>query len=568
MADSAAKDILDELAQLAMQRSGFEAMWQQVARVAAPEAASFEGSPIVGNSGSISLPQTPIAARRSKDIYDVTAINAVDRLASGIEALVCPQSEYWHGYGISSFTQQKPSHTEAQWLESQRNLVFQLRYDADTGFVPTIQSAIRRTIAFGNAFFMVEEGFDDTAMLRYSYLPLNECFGAENRYGIMDKFVRYYTRTARQAAQEWGDRLPAKIMKAANDPKESERPFRFVQMIAPKAEFTAGGSPFQFRSVHVAEDDRVIVGTRNFYEFPIIDFRWLPEPGQFWGEGPVMRVLAEIQSANVLAKNELLASQQAVRPPLLVANAGVMNRPNTNPDAINLGGLNPAGQEMIKPLNVGQRLDFNTMILEAKKAAIRESLYLNLFQLLVQNPQMSATEALIRANEKAELLGPAGSRFQGGLSRMVERERAILARRGLYDKGSFYATPRTLQNNWQSSFPGARRVVPQMTSPLDRIRRAKEGEGIARLLEMAAPLAQVEPEVLDNIDGDATLRQMQEILGAPVSIMRSPEARDERRAARQQAQQMAQNAAIAETLASASAQGTKALAGAKEAGVL
>ena len=561
MADKAADDHMERLSQLAAGRSSFEQVWRQVARVAAPDAVDFAGSGTLGATGIRHNQHQPLAAHRSKQIYDVTAINAVDRLASGIEALVAPQAEYWHGLEVTNWARRvgsKATDEEKAWLEAQRNLMFTLRYDADSGFVPAFQTAIRRTIAFGNAFVWLDESFDEFSMFRYQHIPLAECYIATDAQDIMTTWYRYYSLTAEQAKGFFKEKLSPQIARAAESPVDKDKQFRFARCIHPSADYNEGSSPFAYKSVHVDCENRSIVGTRGFFEMPVIDFRWLPEKGPY-GEGPVMRVLSEIQSANQLAKNELIASEQSVRPALLVANAGVMNRPNTNPGAINFGGMNPNGQELIKPLNIGGRLDFATMVLEAKKNAIKESLYINLFQLLVQNPQMSATEALIRANEKAELLGPAGSRLQGGLSRMIRRELGILARRGLYDADSVYAKPRSV---------GAGRVTVDFTSPLDRLRRAKEGEGISRLLEMVAPIAQVDPSIVDNFDGDETVRQLRDILGAPVSILRRPEDVQRIRQGRQEQQAATQNAAIAEQLAAASAQGTKALAGAKEAGAL
>lgn len=558
MVDRAADDHISELTQLITGRSHFDAVWRQVSRVAAPDAQEFSVMGGASPSSIAGLPQTPVAAIRSKEVYDVTAINSVDRLASGIEALVSPQSEYWHGYKVKSIRQSRHTDVEKLWFQELRNFMFEERYDADSGFVAANQTMIRRCITFGNAFMWVNEGFDSTAILRYSYLPLPECYIAVNQHDVMDKFYRFYELTARQAVDKFKGQCPAEIVRAAANPRESERKFRFVQCIHPSSDYNEGRSPFAFKSTHVAYDQRKVVGTRGYYEMPVIDFRWLPEGGPY-GEGPVMKVLAEIQSANELARNELLASQQATKPPLLVANAGVMNRPNYKPGSLTYGGISPSGQRLVEPLFSGQRLDFATMVLEAKKNAIRESMYLNLFALLVQNPQMSATEALIRANEKAELLGPAGSRFQAGYSRMINRELGIMSRRGLFDADSQFRVPDSLQQG---------KLNVQFTSPLDRLRRAKEGEGIARMLELIAPIAQVDPEIVDNIDGDATLRQMRDILGAPVDVLRTPEAVAERRAQRAETQAQMANAQIAAEYAKAGAQGSAALVNAQEAGAL
>lgn len=562
MADRLADDVISRLASLQMARSGFERAWWQVRAVAAPEAMAFQRANSLGLMKG--MPKRASAAEASKVLFDSTAINAVDRLASGIEALVTPQSEYWHGLGITDFTREELTDAEQWWLERQRNLMFKVRYDADTGFVAAMQTAYRRVVAFGNAFMFVDEDmlYRTRAITNYRLLPLAECYVATDHLDIVNTFYRHYMLTAEQAAGKFREKTPKKVLEAANNLKDKDKEFVFVQCIHPRDDFghfSDGVNHSQWASFHIFEEDRSIIRNSGYFEFPVIDFRWLPEPGNTYGEGPAMKCVADIQSLQQMAKNEMMAGEQAVRPSLLVANAGVMNRPDARPGGITFGGINPNGQRMVEPLFSGQRLDFHTMVIEAKRQQVKESFFLNLFQLLVKNPQMTAHEAMIRAGEKGELLGPAGSRFQQSLSRMIDRETGILTRRGLYDEDSAYRVPDSLQG---------KDVTAQMTSPLDRLRRAKEGEGILRVLEVASPLAQVDPTVLDNIDPDTTFRQLRDIFGAPVNIIRDPKAVEKIRADRAQQQAMANNAAIAEQMAKASKQGTDALAGMKEAGAL
>lgn len=551
-------DVIDRLAQLSADRTGFEAVWDQVDAVAATQTNPYAGY----NKGMLggSIPAIPNAAIRSKKLYDSTGANAVDRLASGIEALVIPQSERWHDLKPQGIQRRQNTYKEKLWLEDQRNFLFETRYDADSGWVNAAQSGIRGCVAHGNGFLFVEEGWHPTALIDYRFMPLRESYGTQDHRGVMNGYFRYFAYTAEQAAARYGEKAPPKVKEYAKSATMKDQRFSFVQAIQQRGDFTRiGHSEARWISIHIEVDSKVVCEEKSFFEFPIVDFRWIGDGSQFWGEGPVMKCLSDIQSLQVMARNELIAGEQAVRPPMLTANMGVLNRLNQSPGASNLGGLNAQGQEMVKPMFPGQRLDFATMVLEAKRNHVKESMYLNLFALLVQNPQMSATEALIRNNEKGELLGPAGSRFQQSLSRMIDRELNILARKGMYDAKSYFRVPPGFQG---------KKIVPQMASALDRLRRAKEGEGIIRVLETVAPLAQADPSVVDEIHTSKTLRNLREIFGAPVDMLRDPEDVAQRQQARAQAQAQAQSAAAAKDMAAASKQGTDALAGMKEAGFI
>jgi hypothetical protein len=553
-------DVINRLASLATNRLDYEWAWKQVARVAAPDAGDFS-TRISGASVSSGKFLMATAARRSKDIYDSTAVTAVDRLASGLEALIIPQSEYWHSFEILSLSREEATYREKLWMQRLRNLVFKVRYDADSGWIAGSQTCFRRLVAFGNAFMWVEDGVGRKSLVRYRYIPLDECFVDEDHLGQIDTFYRDYSLTARQAVQKFGNKASEIIQKCAENPKEQDRRFGFVQCVQPRGDFglpSEGVMRTPWASLHVEVESRRVVRESGFFEFPVVDFRWLPEPGRIYGEGPVMKCLADIQSLNLMAKNELTASQQAIDPPLLVANAGVMNRPNSNPGAINYGGMSPTGQELVKPMFTGQRLDFATLVLEAKRNQVKESMYINLFALLVQNPQMTATEALIRANEKGELLGPAGSRIQQGLSHLVDRELDILARRGLYAPGSAFVPPTRLQGL---------EIGPQFTGPLSRLRQTKEVEGTIRTLQVMAPLAQIKPEVVDNFDEDRMARGLGERLGMPIDFLRPFEAVQQIRQVRSNQQAFAQAAAIAKDASSAGKQSSEALVNIQQMGL-
>jgi hypothetical protein len=255
-----------------------------------------------------------------------------------------------------------------------------------------------------------------------------------------------------------------------------------------------------------------------------------------------MRVLADVQSLNLMAKNELIASQQQIDPPLLVARNGVMNKPDTNPGATIVGGIDAQGRRMVEPLDLHQRVDLAQAVINAKRQNLRESLYINLFANLQETQSRSATDALIKANEKGELLGPAGSRIQESLSRLVERELGILVRFGLLDKNSVFKLPRSLQG---------RELGAKFNSPLDRLRRAKEAEAVIRTLQIVGPIGQFAPEIWDNYDGDETVRGVADVLGQPRRFFRTKEEVDAKR--QQRAEQEAQMQQLAATQATAEA---------------
>jgi hypothetical protein len=59
-------------------------------------------------------------------------------------------------------------------------------------------------------------------------------------------------------------------------------------------------------------------------------------------------------------------------------------------------------------------------------------------------------------------------------------------------------------------------------SPIAREQRSTEAQGLLRLMEIAAPLARVQPDLTDNIDGDAALRHLWTLFSQPQALLRDP----------------------------------------------
>jgi hypothetical protein len=148
-------------------------------------------------------------------------------------------------------------------------------------------------------------------------------------------------------------------------------------------------------------------------------------------------------------------------------------------------------------------------MIERRQKAINEAFLVTLTQVLVAIPRMTAAEAMLRSQEKARLLAPTMGRQQSEfLGPMVERELDLLDQMG-----------------WLPPMPAVLKeagglVDVEYTSPLNKAQRAEEGLAIVRTIESATTLAQVDPTIMFNFDGDAIVRELAEINGVPEKLLR------------------------------------------------
>ena len=551
-----AEDLVDRAQCMSSDRINWVNVWIDIARLVIPTE-SVETAfnyMMLGGAGSTSGPGGvsatvrsgaqwgPNSTSRVKAVYDNTGMMACDRLASGMESLVTPQSEKWHGLTVADILHDRTTDEENIYLERLRNFQFTLRYDPRAGFIPSHQKAMRSCVAFGTGVIFIEQDDQkprpgDTAAcpMRYQYCPLTENLLATNDYGTVDTNFRVRRFTVKQLVMKFGLKALSTKTQQAWDNQEYDYVVPVLHAVCPRQEMgssnlvgTLKGSTIA--SYYVELDNKWLITDGGFHEFPFAVYHWLQQDNGPYAESPVMLALSEIKSLQLMGKSELRAFGQWTDPPLGMPNDGVMNRPNLNPRAINPGAVGPDGSLRVRPLLTAQNPDFAEKVMEVRRSAVKETLYINLFQTLIKNPEMTATEAMIRSNEKGELLGPAGGKIQAALSNMIDRELAILTRRGIFRPNSPLAAPPTLQG-----LP----ITVRMSSPLDRMRRANEGVGTTQLLNVALPMVKVQPQILDNFDLDKTVRLLREIFGAPAEVIVTEAIMAQKRQATMQKQQMA-----------------------------
>lgn len=558
--DSRARDVLSRQSEMETERSHYEPVWETVAEFCDPDAPNVFSS---RTSRSIDS-QPERSERRGSRVYANTINSAGNRLAAGLESLIIPQSEKWHGLSTAAMNDEETDE-EKEWAESLRDFLFSLRYSANSNFVPATQACLRNVVRYGPAYLYAEEGFGGT-LIRYASIPVVEGFLSRNRWGQVDTFHRRYERTARQAAQILGyEKLPPKIKMLVDDPAKCETKISLIQCIKPRDErhmYNTGGTydylDTAFVSYHVIEEEAVIVKESGFRTFPVATFNWRRYEGDPYGISPTIEALTTVREENAVRRSGLRALQQ-VTDPATATKARLDYVPVLNPGENYPGLIADNGQPLIAPINTGQNPTFAFDYAATRADEIRDMMFVNLFQTLVQNPQMTATEALIRQEEKGALLGPSGSIIQAGFATNLDRELGILEDKGLYDQDSRFLPPQTL---------AGKAVRPTFTSPLDILRRSAEARDTIQVVTTAAQMAQFDPSVMDNIDGDEAIKVVQSAGRSPQRIFRRPDEVAGMRDARAKAQQAQAGAAAMAAAGKVAKDAVPAAVQARDSGLL
>lgn len=554
--ESLVKKIKARYEMMVSDRWRLEAIWRDVTALAYPAGPRWEDMESRGGRTYDPVFQESKVARRGRTIYDSTLMSSTERLTAGVESMITPQAQTWHGLttedsyaagpvGSPSPVGEGMDVEEEGWTHALTNFMFMSRYDPRSGFLRAHQASLYSAVALGTGVMFCQENSgtlsspENQVPILYQPIPLNEAFLGINAFGQHDTCFRVFRLSATQAIQMFGsDRVSAKIRNKANTPAQQDQRFDFLHAVFPKDTMQMGNveSFFPYVSVYIEMDTNHLIGMSGYVEFPYIVYTWSQSENQPYGDAPTFAVLPEAKSLQLMGRDALLASQNNIRP--AVASAfSLMERPiNLNPGQVNPNLIDPNTgrllvQRIIDPVDPSLWETTREMI----RNQVREGMYTNLFQVMSDAQYRSATEAAIRDSEKAELLGPASTRIQRALSAMIDREYGILERKGAFRPESWLAPPASM---------AGKPINVRFTSPIDRARRISEVTGMQQTVEFASLVAGVDPEAIDNFDGDNMIHIARGLFGAPPASMKPTEERDAERQARRQQENAANMAAM------------------------
>ena len=526
MAAPNTEEIFIRYRRLRNDRSVWESHWEEIAERVLPRSRIFTGE------------QTPGDKRTSK-LYDATAALACERFASAVESLLTPRGARWHQLRATDPNLNRDNEVRL-WFEQVTELMFAYRYSPKSFFSSQMHEGYMSIGAFGTAGMFVDEHPEGGLM--YRHIHLSDLYVAENEMGQIDTVFRRFKVTARQAMRMFADGdLSDNIRKLASDRPDDE--IELLHVCCPRTDRDTNARDRKNRKFFsgyydVAEEHLIEEGGMD--EMGYILSRYNTGPREIYGRSPAMTILPEIKMINEMSKTVIRAGQKAVDPPLIIADDGVILPVNAKPGAATFARMDGRSQPPIQPLFTGARVDIGMDMMEQRRRMINDSFLVTLFQILVESPQMTATEVLQRAQEKGALLAPTVGRQQSEtLGPLIEREFSVLAEQGLIPP-----LPPLLEET------GGEYQI-EYVSPLTQAMRAPEGVGILRTLESVQAIAAIDPTVMDNFDADQITRTLAEINGAPASIMRDENVVAEMRGQRQQAEAVQQSLNAAPQLADA-----------------
>jgi len=526
--------IKKRLDRLGQERGTWEVNWQEILDYVMPRKADVVTLRTRGE-------------KRTEVLFDSTAITANNLLAASLQGTLTSPSLPWFSIKLRDEELNEDRNVQL-WLEDTARRM----YDTfnETNFNTEVHEMYLDLCSIGTAALFVEEGSRgfDTDGIHFNCLHIAEYYIQESIDGKVDTLYRKYKLTARQAVQEFGfDNVGEKIQTASKE--RPDHKFNFIHAVEPTADYERStgksATKLKFHSCHVCEEDKMVVRTGGYNEFPYLVPRWSKATGEIFGRSPSFNALPDIKTLNKAVEIGLKAWAKAIDPPLLVQDDGVIGRVRMTPAGITVIRNDGA----VKPLQIGTNWQITDLKENQLRTAIRQAYYSDQLQ-LQEGPQMTATEVQVRYELMQRLLGPTLGRFQSEfLNPLIERVFGIM-----YRAGALMKEPDIIQGT---------KIDVEYLGPLARSQRMEESVAIERLYSLAMNIAQIDPAIMDNIDHDEAVRLRGKLLGVPKTVLRGKDDVDNMRTMRAEQAQMAQMAQEQQALGKAQkdqAQAAKILA--------
>lgn len=501
------KNIIQKYNELKAQRVNFDILWQEI-----NDLMIFRKQNIASKRSTID--------NLTREIYDFTASQANNILASGMMTFIANPSENWFIL--------KGENTDEQtnaFFNDATNIVRKKLYASN--FYLELHEALLDLGGFGTMCLFSEY---DTEKRNYIFknIPIGSYVIAEDNNGFIATVIREYELTVEQIFQEFTDEeLPAKLKEDLEKMGCYDK-VTFYHGVCPNRDYDPEVDKPIKSYTYCSLYPETPVRDAGFFEMPYFVVRFNKINDSCYGFSPAQQVLPIIRQLNGIEKSMDILAEKMANPPVLT--------PDTMAYDINsiAGGItfydasNP--QAMPKEWQTAGRYDVGLDRANEKRMFIKDAFFNNLFQPITSlgaNTDMTATEVVRRENERLVTFSPVFSR----LVRELLDPLLIRIFNGLLRADEIRLTFE-MSGNYDVQYQSRISVM------LDNLRN----QGFFQYIQIIGSLVQLNPTMLDHIDFDVIVRDMARSTNIPSGYLKSQEsvaaAREQRSKQQQEAQQL------------------------------
>lgn len=489
-------------------RSNYIPKWDEIAVFVDPRNAYFRVKRSNGNLTQL-IPKMDDTAQSLLPIY-----------AAVLNSMLTPQAYVWHKLQFFDPDLQKRFGPQ---LDEENKFIYNRRYSAYSNFSPAMNECYMSAGAFGHAIMQLDPDRKHKC-ISYQTLPIREFSIDKDAYGFVNVFYREVIYTMRNLMSVFPGYMPEKY-RGREDLKWLDDKITLLHAVEPSFEKSG-----HYHSAYIDMTNKAIIEESELKYCPYLCFRSsvFPSSDDPYGFSPCMSVLPSIKALNSLQFN-FLKQTDLVGQPTLLTNSDVIDARKVAASGMVVeGGIDDEGREMVKTLRTYSDMPSMDYLIQKYQDSISTALLAKYMALMSDTQSRSATDAMIKSNERANLVAPSGDRISREfLLPLIETELAIYG-----DMNILPPMPAEL-GEVNNEFD----IL--LDNPMLKGQRMDSVNSAVNLMGMVGQFAKLNPSIANSVDVDKLLRYIQENMNVPTSVMNTPEQVEAQNAADAQQQQLA-----------------------------
>lgn len=396
---------------LASMKQNYLPIYQELAILGDPRNAYFT---VRRNNGDISQ----VTAKTDDTLQSCLPLHA-----AVMNSLLTPAAYRWHSMVFPDDEMQKNYGHE---LACQNDFIYKKRYSSLSNFTCAMNTIYMSNALYG--WYVLELSKDiKHKQVCYRALPIGEFVIDQNERGFVDTFYRTVKFTYRNLRQRFPKYIPKKVREQTyqdNPYAWLDESMELLHVVEPSLK-KAG----KFDSVYIDMTSREIIQQteESYCKYIAGRAATFSNTNDPYGFSPVMSILPSVKNLNAVAFDLIKATHHASRLDLLAGDDIINPRNYQDVTSIINGGMDSEGRPQVSVL--AQR-DMPTLeyMVQGWQKKIKDTLFVDMFISMQDTQSRSATDAMLKANERANIVAPMGDRVARELLQpMIELELAMYA---------------------------------------------------------------------------------------------------------------------------------------------
>lgn len=473
-------------------RTNYLPKWDEIAVFVDPRNAYFRVKRTNGNLSQL-IPKMDDTAQSLLPIY-----------AAVLNSMLTPQAYIWHKLQFFDDNVQKQYGPQ---LDEENKFIYNRRYSAYSNFSPAMNECYMSAGAYGHAIMQLVPDYKHKC-ISYQTLPIREFYIDKDAYGFINVFYREVEYTMRNLLSIFPNYMPEKY-RDREDLKWLDEHVTLLHAVEPSFEESG-----KYHSAYIDLTNKEIISESELKYCPYLCFRSsvFPSSDDPYGFSPCMSVLPSIKALNSLQFNFLKQTDLVGQPTLLTNSDVIDGRKVTASGSVIEGGIDDEGRPMVQALKAYGDLPSMDYLIGKYQDSISTALLAKYMALMSDTQSRSATDAMIKSNERANLVAPSGDRISREfLLPMIETELAIYG-----DMNILPPMPTELKE-LDTAFD----VI--LDNPMLKGQRMDSVNSAVNLMGMIGQFAQLDPAIANSVNVDKLVRYIQENMNVPTQVMNTPE---------------------------------------------